>query len=246
MPDATMRHDEKYIIVLFAMAHTACGNASRHSGMTLDDAFQEPGAKVLAESAATGDLRGMDASLEEGIDINTRGSNSVTPLWWAMASNNLQGVRYLLSKGADPNIPTKKVRNALHLAAMNADTQFLASALKAGGDVNSKSGWANSSLLITAITGANDESINLLIESGADLNREDDAGQTPLIVAAMVNDYRTVYKLLMAGADPKIKTVYGENLLTYVFSERISIDPKSDNFVWKEKVRKLLNERETR
>lgn len=148
--------------------------------------------------------------------------------------------------GADPSIPAEKVRNALHLAAMNADTQLLASALKAGGDVNSKSGWANSSLLITAITGGNDGNIDLLIESGADLNQEDDAGQTPLIVAAMLNDYRTVHKLLMAGSDPKIKTVYGENLLSYVFSERISIDPESDNFVWKEKVRKFLHERETR
>jgi ankyrin repeat protein len=45
--------------------------------------------------------------LESGADVGQRGVNDLTPLHYAAADRNLEGVRMLLAHGADPALPTR-------------------------------------------------------------------------------------------------------------------------------------------
>ena len=53
--------------------------------------------------------------------------------------------------------------------------------------------------------------IDSLLNAGADINKQNDNGDTPLHIAASVNDIDTFKYLLKQGADKDIKNIYGNN-----------------------------------
>jgi ankyrin repeat protein len=52
-----------------------------------------------------------------------------------------------------------------------------------------------------------------------DVNAEDDASWTPLMIAVSIGDASLVQKLLSAGADPTIKNATGQSPLFYAASK---------------------------
>lgn len=48
----------------------------------------------------------IDLLLDHGADINQHGHNDWTPLHWAAAGDDAEMIRYLLDKGADPEVRT--------------------------------------------------------------------------------------------------------------------------------------------
>ena len=57
--------------------------------------------------------------------------------------------------------------------------------------------------------------IHILIEAGAELNGADQAGQTPLILAAKRGNLDCVRKLIEAGADVNLCDQYQKSALDY-------------------------------
>lgn len=169
---------------------------------------------------------------ESGISVSYYGNPAgYTPLHWAAQDFRQSLIKVLLEAGAEVDKPDTKGRTPLHIAA---GSQFLSHAdydevsmtvkalLEAGADVNKADRKGRTSLHKVAVV-AEEASIemqqiqyriddknyievmNILFEAGADVNKVDEHGDTPLHIALRrvreALDISIVRALLEAGAD---------------------------------------------
>lgn len=85
-------------------------------------------------------------------------------------------------------------------AARSGDMQLLATMIKAGMPVNLSDAKGNSLLMLATYHG-HEEAARMLIEYGAELERRNNHGQTPLGGVAFKGNLQLVKVLLDAGAD---------------------------------------------
>ncbi len=109
-----------------------------------------------------------------------RASSAVTPLYYAADLGNVELVRALLESGADPNAKIPAGRPPLHAAVTN--NEIVALLLKAKADPNIAIEDA-SPILIAAIERGSDETVEALVNAGANVNVRDDHGNSALKVA---------------------------------------------------------------
>jgi ankyrin repeat protein len=161
---------------------------------------------------------------------------ALTPLVYAVRSNDLDSVKALLAAGADVNQTTGYGWSPLLVATQNRYYKLGAFLLDHGADVNlaNKGGWAP---LYIATDNRNIESgdypvrkgdmdhldfIKLLLDKGANVNARmkdstetrtvftnqwlDENGATPFLRASQSGDIALMKLLLSRGADPKIAT----------------------------------------
>eukprot|EP00957_Ditylum_brightwellii_P169306 12885894-Ditylum_brightwellii.AAC.1 len=121
-----------------------------------------------------------ESSVTVGEDdrINSLGQS---PLFIASSKCFLQGMKFLIDRGARVNIIDKSGRTCLHLAVAN--TRALEHL----------------------------ESVQLLLENGADVNHQDNEGNTPLHIALKAFCIDCVYELLQYGASREIEDSFGNN-----------------------------------
>jgi ankyrin repeat protein len=86
-------------------------------------------------------------------------------------------------------------------AARSGDAEMLAAYVDAGVPVNLVNGNGDTMVMLAAYYG-NDCAVATLIARGADVDRRNHRGQTPLAGAVFKNDPTVVELLLSAGADP--------------------------------------------
>ena len=123
-------------------------------------------------------------------------------------------VRALLAKGADPNVPDREGRTAVHGAAGLGAVQTMRALLEAGGDPNRRGKHGNTPLHFAADASqptlsevfGSVPTIRLLLQANADANRANAKGRTPLHLAAGSHTQpAAVAALLGAGADANRK-----------------------------------------
>jgi len=144
-----------------------------------------PPADIFA-AAKGGDLEAVKQFVER--DPNTlqqRTKLSDTALHWASSCGHTDIVKYLLSKGSDPNIKNIAGATPLHLAARKAYVQVMAALIHSKADLNAKNFLEDGeeTPLHIAIQKGNLEAIELLLKSGADVNARMTDGTRPLDIA---------------------------------------------------------------
>jgi len=72
----------------------------------------------------------------------------------------------------------------------------------------------------------------LLLAHGADVNRINANGDTPLIIAAHVGNATKVRLLLAAHADPRLKNHQGRTALSDARQQLINLDRKNEKDSW--------------
>ena len=160
--------------------------------MDTSKAFPEDArAAELAAAAAQGDREHVRTLVRGGADANAHGDQGVTPLQFALMSQNLDGMRALLDAGADPNRP--------------------------GGDANARHGQTQATPLAGATGPRTDAQLRMLLDAGADPNLADRTGNTPLHQAAMINAGEHVLLLLEKGASPNAKNAQDATFQPYFF-----------------------------
>jgi ankyrin repeat protein len=123
----------------------------------------------------------------------------------AVHAGNQAAVAAALAKGADVNARRKfsmdkSFGDPTSLAVPHP--ALLAYLLDHGADINAASEYGFNALHTAAGQGGNHESLELLVKRGADINRANRNGQTPIAIAVNANLPSTVELLLKLGAKP--------------------------------------------
>lgn len=192
---------------------------------------------ALAEAAAAADLVGIDNALEQGADLNAVGEQGITPLFWSMIKQSFPGYKYLLEKGADPNLATSPpggqgFRSPMEFAAAIPDTRYLEAALEHGGNPNIRYSAWSLPVIYRAVVHGRLENVQALVEHGAEINYQDKSGGTAILEAVTARKFQIALYLLRQGADPTLTlNRSGSSAVDFVrkYGNR-GMDSRSDDF----------------
>lgn len=136
---------------------------------------------ILGCAVGNGDyLKMAQLLVAHGAKVNVEAPGGWYPLDSAVFTGNTKCVRFLLSKGANPNLKTKKGYTALYIgAAYDHNASAIAALLRHGADPNEKSinGWTP---LDQAATYGALKVGEALLAYGANVNAVGDRGRTAL------------------------------------------------------------------
>jgi ankyrin repeat protein len=159
----------------------------------------------LVDLAENGAFQELKQELDSGVDINGHSSDGRVALHAAFAESHEEMVRYLLTRGADPNLVDASGYTALHWAARSNDVRMLELAHRAAQqdvDVTDNEGrtplsWVSQGNDVVALA--------WLLAQGADPNRVDRDGWGPLHYAAADGNVEAIELLLARGARPLLR-----------------------------------------
>lgn len=132
-----------------------------------------------------------------------------TPLYNAVFAEQLELVKYLLSKRADFTTPDIDGDTPLHRAASDGSSDIIELLMKYGAHYYSKNKKERTPLFNAALHGEI-EAARLLLKAGDRINRQDKYGDTPLHLAALKGSSKMVKFLLDNHADLTKKNKKGQ------------------------------------
>jgi ankyrin repeat protein len=153
--------------------------------------------------------------VENGADVNaTREEYGDTPLMYVVASQQVDVIQLLLSRGADIRAKDFGGKNVLHNLLCNKyskpeNTQLLELLLNSNADYDAQGSSLTSfkdgsTPLICAVRRGFQESVNILLARRPDVNRKDQDGHTALYYAVEEENVAMVDMLLKHGANPAL------------------------------------------
>jgi ankyrin repeat protein len=156
----------------------------------------------LMAAARSGDLDTIRFLIEQGADVRARTRSGYTPLYAAASwPGNAAAISLLLKQGADPDTrvetsaPARDLFTPVMVAAMRGDAESLERLLAGRANVNVQGGAFDRTALLWAATTGSEETVELLLNKGADVRARDHLGLTPLQWARRRGDTKIV-KLL--------------------------------------------------
>lgn len=175
---------------------------------------------------------GMMATLAALLFFRGARQNTAASLFAAIEKKDSAEVERLLKQGADVNTPRKDDKATPLLAASDRDLRIVQMLIDQGAFVEASDSQGRTPLL-RAMTGwrldlagiatpgrqpvkepeksSGREIVRLLLAHGADINRPDANGETPLIIAVQMRRPDIVQFLLEQGALPSLITMAGAN-----------------------------------
>jgi ankyrin repeat protein len=197
---------------------------------------------TLANAAAAGRTADMEASVRRGAKINYQGVGGMTALIWALGHESKEGVSWLLTHGADPNLVYAPDGNScVTIAAMEEDPWYLEQMLAHGGNPNYQNPINKHTPLMNAIIPVRPDNAKALLAAGAEPNTFDSLGSPALFNAAANQRYEMVYDMLEAGADPFFSR-NGRNSLVWLI-QRSPVIPGTPAYEWLTKVKDVLKQK---
>ena len=179
------------------------------------DQIEDP----LLKAARDGDVRGVQALVQRGVDLNSAAPDGSTALHWAAESDNLEVAEILTRAGANVKLANRYQATPLSLACTNGNAAMIELFLNGGADVNEASADGETALMIAARTGRVD-AVDLLMKRGADVQRKETLrGQTALMWAASEGHTEVVRRLIAAGADPLVRSTAGYSALMFAIRD---------------------------
>ena len=156
-------------------------------------AFSDP----IHDAAGNGDLAGVQAELDKGVDVNKKNSNGRTPLhivaYSRLPENRKEIAELLIDNGADLNAKNDLGNTPLDEAGENSNYD-ICELLKNNG--------CEYSNIVTATQGGDLEAVKEFLAAGADVNEDGrSAGRTLLNRATFRGHLEMAQFLIQNGAD---------------------------------------------
>lgn len=137
----------------------------------------------------------------------------VTPLMKAALNADIELVKRLLATTKDVDAADSSGWTALMYAAASSHSEPVKLLLAAGANPNHKSFARDNALMASAISGSFDED---LVRAGADVNAQNSAGMSSLMILAAKGDADEVASALKTGANSFLKDAKGRTALDYL------------------------------
>lgn len=170
--------------------------------------YQYFGKNKLHKAAQLGNLPRMRKLIEAGADVNERGPEGATPLFFTASCGSIPAAKMLLEHGADVNSAVNEGGTALHSALLKRDADLALFLIDNGADIHKATVAAVTPLHIAALGGLV-PIMGRLLREGADPHALTTQGQG-LIYCAMAgmtlhhtDDPAALRLLFAAGADPR-------------------------------------------
>ncbi|XP_046559442.1 ankyrin repeat domain-containing protein 50-like [Haliotis rubra] len=167
---------------------------------------------ILHHACREGDRKTVDFLLSlDGVDINSRGGSSRTPVMEAAEWGHNDVVELLVSKGADVSLVDDDGDNVLHWACVGGGRETVECLLCLGSmDINSRGRCSRTPVMEAARRGHNDV-VELFVSKGADVSLVDDDGDNVLHYACMGGDRKTVeFVLSLEEMDINVRNNIGQ------------------------------------
>ena len=169
-PNQILNHGKFPLIYASRRGHLKILSAFLEAGadpnQKLEKAFGaefELGTTALHQTASLGDIKGAQALIAKGADVNAMDYNSDAPIHLAAERGHLEMVRFLVNHGADPDL-RNKVGTVFQIAVKMGDPLLLNWTLKNGPRITSQ---LLSEGLTLAIESGSQECIQILEKNGA-------------------------------------------------------------------------------
>lgn len=135
---------------------------------------------ALISAASRGDVPGVRRLLREGAGVDAADDRGATALIAAAYGNHVEAARLLIEAGADVNRPDRTLQSAYLISTSEGYLELLKTDIRI--DHVNHLGWT--ALLEAILLGDGSpryaEVVRLLLEAGADPNRADASGISPL------------------------------------------------------------------
>lgn len=155
------------------------------------------------------DLMALNAFFDAGINPNAQDADGRTVLITAAARGDLQLVNLFLTRGVDVNVKDKRGYTALS-HAMEAMYEDVVEALLNRPELDPNCRGLNGRpALLAYVWRDNKDRVEKLLAHGADVNIQDNDGDTALHGAAENGDYEIIEMLLDKGANPNARNKQG-------------------------------------
>jgi ankyrin repeat protein len=135
-----------------------------------------------------------------GADVNARDDYQSTPLHFAAYRNLTESMNVLLEGKADANLQDHSKATPLHYAAMADQTAAVEVLIAAGAKLEIPDDYGRTPLMLCARERGGPQTINIVLEAGADVTATDRYGDDALELAAWRGKEEVVNLLLDAGA----------------------------------------------
>jgi ankyrin repeat protein len=164
-----------------------------------------------------GHVEAVELLLGHNVDMNTADNDGRTPMYAASAAGHTGVVEVLLAAGAITDGFATDGFTPFLAAAKEGHSEIITLLLNHGGvDINQVGEEGEdflehpgSAALILASEGGHVETIKVLIKRGADVNKPNNGGETPVYSASMAGHADAVHVLLKVGAVACVANQYG-------------------------------------
>jgi len=157
-------------------------------------------------AACKGDLDRVKTLIERGTNIDIKDEFGCVPLHWAALAESPEVADFLIGKGADVN--AKDARNLTPLIAARG-LPVIKLLVSKGADIQAQDSYPESTKLHWACIEGDKDVVEFLISKGAEVDRKNKRGQTPLWLAASYGHREIVELLIKKGANINVSNNRG-------------------------------------
>jgi ankyrin repeat protein len=177
----------------------------------------------LVEAVLREDLEDVKARVMMRARINSRdkGYDGMSPLHAAVETGNLEIAKFLLERGARPNIRDFQKRTPIMMLDEDASPAMLDLLLRYGAKIQLVDKERNTVLHHFAAYDGQEDMLRLLINQGVAVNAVNKAGETALMVAVENESASNVRALLESGANADAVNREGKSALDLASNEEV-------------------------
>lgn len=186
----------------------------------------------VVAAARLNDVEALECLFHLGLPVDACDAQGASALLHAAGLGCEAAVAWLLARGADPNRITVSGASPLSAAIVGRSLPVLRQLLEAGADPERELAGGASALFVAAVLGEAD-AVRLLVGFKARVDRCDERGRTPLLIAAEAlfraalsgeggeGLVATIEALLACGADPCYRSPRGDTALGLLLGSRV-------------------------